>query len=190
MEPQPIADLKQTAGYFSNKNWVYSKVSKELQLGFCNCGELYASPLTAKRGELFWRWGEEARVGVAIGGAESSKYSGFSLAECDSFSLANLLPGNRSRSFFFLLSSALVGGGESFPFWLLGCFNCGFSLLMFTHQPTNQPVIVYISYRTSTMLTMVTNTEIKVVKQCSPRVSQVNTFITVVAGSRTITRSR
>lgn len=55
-------------------------------------------------------------MGVAIGGTESSKYSGFSLAECDSFSLANLLPGKKRRSFFFLLSSALVGGDESFPF--------------------------------------------------------------------------
>lgn len=59
-------------------------------------------------------------MGLAIGGTESSKYSGFSLAECDSLSLAKLLPGKKRRSFFLLLSSALVGEGESSPFWPLG----------------------------------------------------------------------
>ena len=89
-----------------------------------------------QRRELFWRWGEEARVGLAIGGAESSKYSGFSLAECDGLSLAKLLPGKKRRSFFLLLSSALVGEGESSPFWPLGSVLIAGSLYCF-YIPTN-----------------------------------------------------
>ena len=47
-------------------------------------------------------------MGLAIGGTESSKYSGFSLAECDSLSLAKL----RQEEEVFLPPFELCSGGR------------------------------------------------------------------------------
>ena len=103
-------------------------VSKELQLGSATMMSHMFVP-TQQREESSLKEGKRKGRGRAVGftvnkkpirGTESSKYSGFSLAECDSLSLAELLPGKKRRSFFFLLSSVMVVGGESSPFWPLG----------------------------------------------------------------------
>lgn len=61
------------------------EINKDLQFGVYNHGELRASPNTARRRELFQRGQKKAGRAVVnkepIGGFESLKYSGFSLAE-------------------------------------------------------------------------------------------------------------
>ena len=97
------------------------KISKEFQFGVFNHGKTHTSSQQKRRGELIFRGNKKA--GRAIGNKESikeiesSKHSGFSLAECNSLSLAKLLSGKKRKSFFFLLGSVTIIGHESFPFW-------------------------------------------------------------------------
>ena len=52
----------------------------------------------------------------SIGGIENSKYSAFHWLSSYSPSLAELLPGKKRETFFFLLGSAIIIGLESTPF--------------------------------------------------------------------------
>ena len=55
----------------------------------------------------------------SIGGIEISSIGALPWLSCDSLSLAELLPGKKRKSFFFLFGSAVVMGHESSLFWLL-----------------------------------------------------------------------
>lgn len=86
------------------KKKVYSGSGQELQ--FCNRGEPCASPLLKGRGELFYR-GELNKAAMS-----------FHWLRYDNLSLAELLPGRKRKSFFFLLlGSAIVMGNECSYSW-------------------------------------------------------------------------
>ena len=60
-------------------------INKDFPFGVYNHGEPHASPCPARRGEPFQRGEKEAGRAIvnkeSIGGIESSKHSGFSLAD-------------------------------------------------------------------------------------------------------------
>ena len=80
------------------------RIKKELQFGVCNHGKPYASLITAKEGQLIEG---EKEVGRAV---VNKEYMTLHWLSCDSLSQAELSPGKKRKSFFFLLGSAAVRG--------------------------------------------------------------------------------
>ena len=87
-----LGNKKHGVGYFcwpevsrQSAKMGLSWISRELQFGVCSHGGPHASPQMAREGGLFYRGEKKARRARvnkgSIWGVESSKYSGFSLAD-------------------------------------------------------------------------------------------------------------